>query len=136
MILRWTLAKYGNLTWGNFYTFMATRPCRPPQGSSEREHFETGTRLMPRFAPAALSSEGKGHFYLVPWDDHYLFHPSLPFPAFSYFFLPCRVLTIFIVKLRRALTVFIFKSRRALTVFIVKSRRTLTVFIVKYTGRP
>ena len=75
-------------------------------------HFGTGTRLTPRFAPAALSSEGKGHFYLVPWDDHNLSHPSLPFPAFSYFFLLCRAPTIFIVKSRRALTIFIFKYAR------------------------
>ena len=58
---------------------------------------------MPRFTPAALSLEGKGHFYLVPWDDidHNLSHPSLPLPAFSYFFLPCRALTIFIPLMKK-----------------------------------
>ena len=81
------------------------------KGSSGRVHFGAGTRLTPRFAPAALSWEGKVHFYLVPWDDHNLSHPSLHFSAFSYFFLPCRALTIFTVKSRRALAVFIvFKN--------------------------
>ena len=45
-------------------------PFEADQGSLGRVHCGTGTRLTPRFAPAALSSEGKDHFYLVPWDDH------------------------------------------------------------------
>ena len=44
----------------------------------------TGTQLTPRFAPARKGTITFIWQYFVPWDDHKLSHPLLPFLSFSH----------------------------------------------------